>query len=256
MSGKQEREKRRQQRLREESQAGAADRRARLMKLSAGLAFVALAVLVVVIVVSASGGGGGDVDLEGVEDVNRELSGIPQQGMVLGDPEAPVELIEFGDLQCPACAAFAEQILPPVIEGPIKRGEAKIAFRNFTIIGPDSTVAGAAAVAAGAQGRAWNFIDVFYKNQGGENAGYVTDEFLEAVAKAAGVRDLERWSREAKAEKSTRAVEATTKQAQQLGLSGTPTFAVRGPGSDGLEILDVGSPGDLEAAIEAAGETG
>src|SRR5690606_1906266 len=134
MSGKKEREKRRQQRLREEREAGAAERRSRLLKLSAGLAFVALAVLVVVRVVNASSGGGGDVDLEGVEEVNRELRGIPQDGMALGDPKAPVELIEFGDLQCPACAAYAQQILPQVIEGPIKRGEAKLVFRNFTII--------------------------------------------------------------------------------------------------------------------------
>lgn len=252
MSGKKERERRRQERLEAERAAGAADRRSRLLKLSAGLAFLALAALVVVIVVNASGGGGGDVDLEGVEEANRELAGIPQRGMVLGDPKAPVELIEFGDLQCPACAAYAQQILPQVIEGPIKRGEAKLAFKNFTIIGPDSTVAGAAAVAAGAQNRAWSFIEVFYRNQGGENAGYVTDQFLEAVAKAAGVRDLERWRREAKAERATQAVEATTRQAKQLGLTGTPSFGVRGPNSDGLEIFNAGSAGDLEAAIEAA----
>lgn len=229
------------------------DRRAKLLQAAAGAAFVALAVVIALIVVNASSGGdGGDTNLEGASEVNRSLEGIPQREMVLGDPEAPVELVEFGDLQCPVCAGYAEEILPPIIENQVRNGQVKIDFRNFTIVGPDSVDAAAAALAAGSQGRGWNFIELFYRNQGGENAGYAGDEdFLEAVAKGAGVRDIDRWN-EARTD-LTAEVEEINAEAQQLGLEGTPTFAVRGSGTDGLEVIGTpASTNALEEAIEGA----
>lgn len=233
---------------------GPADRRAKLLQVAAGAAFLALAVVLALIVVnSSSGGDGGDTSLEGASEVNRSLQGIPQRGMLLGDPEAPVELVEFGDLQCPVCAGYAEEILPPIIENQVKDGRVKVDFRNFTIIGPESTDAAAAALAAGAQGRGWNFVELFYRNQGGENAGYAGDEeFLEAVAKAAGVDDLDRWNEDRVLR--TAEAEETTAEARRLGLQGTPTFAVQGPRSDGLEVIGTpGSTSALEEAIEGAG---
>lgn len=229
----------------------AAERRSRLLKLAAGAAFLAVAVVLVLIVVATSSSGdGGDTQLEGVSEVNGRLAGIPQHGMVLGDPSAPVEVVEFADLQCPFCKAFTEEQLPPIIENQVKKGEAKVAFHNFTIIGEQSLPAGAAALAAGAQGRGWNFVELFYANQGAEDSGYADDEFLAAIAKGAGVEDVARWNRER--EKLTAEVKATTAEAQQLGFSGTPSLAIKGPGTDGLEPIDALSTGDLEAAIEAA----
>jgi protein-disulfide isomerase len=228
----------------------AADRRTKLMQVAAGAVFLAIVAVVVLIVVNSSSDGG-DTNLEGASDVSRKLRGIPQQGMVLGDPGAPVELVEFGDLQCPVCAGYAEEILPPIIESQVRQGEVKIDFRNFTIIGPQSVDAGAAALAAGAQSRGWNFVELFYRNQGLENSGFADDAFLEAVAKGAGVKDLDKWNEDrvpARAE-----VEETSAEARQLGLQGTPTFAIRGPNTDGLEVIGTPeSTGALEDAIEEA----
>lgn len=231
-----------------------ADRRSRLLQLAAGTAFLALAAVVVLIVITASGSGdGGDTELEGKAAVVKLLKGLPQEEMLLGDPEAPVELIEFGDLQCPVCAAYAEEILPAIMETQVRKGEVKIDFRNLTIIGPESVTAGAAALAAGAQGRGWSFVDLFYRNQGGENSGYAGDDaFLRAVAKGAGVQNLEKWDLE-RAE-LTAEVEATTQEAANLGFSGTPSFAIKGPKTGGIKLLGTpDSAGDLEAAIEEAG---
>lgn len=227
------------------------ERRQRLLQLAAGAAFLMLAIVLVLIVVNSSNGDGGDTTIDDAAEANRELAGIPQEGMVLGDPKAPVELVEFGDLQCPACAGYAKEILPPIIENQVKKGEVKLDFRNLTIIGPESIPAGAAALAAGEQGRGWNYIEIFYRNQGAERSGYVTDEFMEAVAKAAGVENLAKWNQDRK--QLTGGVEKTTAEAEKLGFHGTPSFAVKGPGSDGLELL--GTPegtGSLEEAIEKA----
>lgn len=228
------------------------DRRKQLLQLAAGAVFLAVAVVLVLIVVNASSSGdGGDTKLESVKEVNRSLKGIPQHRMVLGDPKAPVELAEFADLKCPYCKAFTESVLPPIIRNEVKKGEVRISFRVFTIIDEQSLPAGAAALAAGAQGRGWNFVELFYKNQGNEATDYADDAFLEAIAKGAGVKDIARWNRERA--KFTADVEATTAEAQQLGFSGTPSLAVEGPQSDGLEPIETpSSTGDLEAALEAA----
>ena len=230
------------------------ERRTRLMQLAAGAAFLAIAVVLILIVVnSSSSDSGGDSTLEGAADVNRLLAGIPQDGMTLGDPQAKVQLVEFGDLQCPVCAAYAEEILPSIIENQVKNGEVKVDFRNFTIISEESVAAGAAALAAGEQGRGWQFVELFYRNQGPEASGYADDpEFLKAVAKAAGVKDLARWN--AERDQLTPQVEKTTEEAQKLGFDGTPSFAVKGPGASGMEAIGTPrSTGDLEAALEAAG---
>jgi protein-disulfide isomerase len=229
-------------------------RRQRLLQLAAGGVFLAVIVIVVVIVVSSSGGDSGGEPTKSEEgEVGKLLKGISQSGMTLGDPNAPVKVFEYGDLQCPFCKANAEEVTPGVIENQIRNGEANITFRNFIIIGPESIPAGEAALAAGAQGKAWNYIELFYRNQGEENSGYVTENFIESIARSAGIPDMAKWNKERKSGKYKKQLEATTKQAEKIGFEGTPSFAVEGPGSKGLE--KIGTPestGTLEEAIEKA----
>lgn len=230
------------------------ERRRKLLQLASAAVFLAIAGVVVLIVVNANKSSGGDAsNLEGAGEVDRALAGIPQHGMLLGDPKAPVTLIEFGDLKCPVCASFSEEIIPAVIESKVHDGAARIEFRNFTIIDEQSGPAGAAALAAGEQGRGWNFLEIFYRNQGVETAPYADDEFLTAVARASGVEDIARWNRERESARLRGEVQATSEEAQQLGFTGTPSFAVEGP--DGkLEPLGTpGSAGELESAIDSAG---
>jgi len=229
-------------------------RRERLIKLASAAAFLAVVGVAVLIVLSSGGSGGDAGNIQGASEVRRLLSGIPQKGMVLGKQAAKANLLEFGDLQCPVCKAFSEEVLPPIIENRVRNGEATLDFRNFTIIGPQSTPAGAAALAAGEQGRGWSFVELFYRNQGAEDSGYVTDEFLTAVARAAGVRDIARWNRERRGQRLVSRVEATTAEAESLGFSGTPSFAIEGPHANGAEAIGGAPSGStLESAISEAG---
>jgi protein-disulfide isomerase len=255
VSGRKDREARREQRLQAQESADAAARRQQLIKLASAIGFLAVAAVLVLIVISQSQSSGGNANhISDVSDVNQGLSGITQDGLVLGNPGAKVTLYEFGDLQCPVCKGFSEEILPPVIENQVRGGEAKIDFRNFTIIGPESTPAGAAAIAAGKQGRGWNFVELFYRNQGEEDSGYVTDEFLTAIARAAGVPDIARWNSDRKSPQVLSEVKSTTGEAERLGFTGTPSFAVEGPNTAAKQTL--GTPGSseaIESAIENAG---
>ena len=256
MSGKRDREARREESLSEEKDAAADDRRQRLIKLASAMAFLALVVVAVLIVVSQSSSeGGGDASsIEGAAEIEAELEGIPQRGLILGSSNAKATLIEFGDLQCPVCKGFAEEILPPVIESKVRSGEAKLEFRNFTIISEQSVPAGAAAIAAGEQGRGWNFVKLFYRNQGREASGYVTDQFLTAIARAAGVSDIAQWNRARKSKGALNEVKQTTAEAERLGFTGTPSFGLEGPSVNGLETLGTPSSSEaFEAAIEKAG---
>ena len=230
-------------------------RRQRLLRLSAGGAFLAIIVVVVVIIVAGSGGGdsGGEPTHAEQGEVGRLLSGIPQSATRLGEPHAPVKVYEYGDLQCPFCKANAEEVTPEVIENQVRNGEASITFRQFIIIGPESIPAGEAALAAGAQNRAWNFIELFYRNQGEENSGYVTDEFIESIGRRSGIPNLAKWNKERKSGIYKKQLEVETKQAEKLGFNGTPSFAIEGPSTEGLEVIGTPeTPGQLEEAIEGA----
>jgi protein-disulfide isomerase len=260
MSQAEERERRREERQRAEAEDSVRERRQRLIKLTSAAVLLAVIAIVVAVVVSQSGGGskGGGTDLSGIGKVQAELKGIPQNGPVLGDPGATATLVEYGDLQCSTCQFYAENVLPAIIAGPVRAGDAKIEFRPVKVIGPQSVPAAAAANAAGQQGRFWSYIELFYANQGGENSGYVTDHFMTALAKGASVSDIGKWNQQRKSPKWNNVLAQHETQFSDFGFTGTPSFAIQSgngpvkaiPGQGGSTTL---SPGAIEAAIKQAG---
>jgi protein-disulfide isomerase len=230
-SRKEQKERLRAERLEREQEERGKERRRRVIQYGSGAAFLAVCIVVVLVIVSQSGGGsGGDTSLEDVGLIQKQVEGIPRNDTVLGDPKAKVSVVEFGDLQCPVCKEFSLQVAPGLISGPVSDGTAKYEFRNFTIIGSQSTDAAKAALAAGDQGRYWNFIELFYRNQGEENSGYVTDSFLESIARGAGVPDIDKWTKDRQNPKWDAVLERSNAEAKDLGFTGTPSILVEGPG--------------------------
>jgi len=156
--------------------------------------------------------------------VEARFAGIPQGGIALGRPSAPLTLVEFGDLQCPFCRHFALRTLPTLLARYVRPGRLRLEFRNVPLLGPDSARAARVAMAAAGQDRLWEFVDLFYVNQRRENTGYVTDDFLRAIA--AGVRGLDPAA--ALQARGATAIGAQLTQnlalARQIGIPGTPTF--------------------------------
>ena len=161
--------------------------------------------------------------LRGEGSLQERFDGVPQDGAVLGDPDAPFTLVEFADLQCPFCARFDRDVLPEVIDRFVRPGRLRIELRPVSFLGPDSSTGAAATVAAGFQDRMWQFADLFYRNQGAENSGYATPEFLGRVAKAAGL-DFDRWQRESESDRLVAILERNARAAQTARITGTPNF--------------------------------
>jgi protein-disulfide isomerase len=164
--------------------------------------------------------------IAGAAESRALLSGIPQHGIVLGRPDAPVTLVEFADLQCPFCAEWSRNAFPELVRDYVRSGKMRIVFRGLAFIGADSQEALRFALAASEQGKLWNVVHLLYENQGGENEGWVTDGLLTAVGRAVPGLEVERVL----AERSRSGVETEIAAAQSAatanGVQGTPSFAV------------------------------
>jgi len=248
----QKRKELREKRLKAEAAAKGKDRRQNMAKII-GIAVALGVIAIVAAVVISLSGGDDDTPAKNTSSIDKMLAGIPQDGSVLGDPDAKVTLIEFGDLQCPACRQYADQVLPDIIEGPVKKGKANFDFRQWTILGDDSVLAARAAYAAGEQGRYWQFLENFYVNQGIEHSGYVTDDFLTDIAEKSGVPDLDKWNEDREDEQRWGTVLADVDaEASSLGFTGTPSFAIQVGDGDPEPIADTSSADAIIKAINDA----
>jgi protein-disulfide isomerase len=224
-------------------------RRRRLLRLGA-VAGVAAVAVVVAVLVSTSGGSNATVR-DGGARAAALFDGIPERHGVLGDPDAPVTLTEFVDLQCPVCASASERTLPTIVDDYVRTGKVKLEVRTLSFLGPDSVRAARVAAAAERQGRLWPFLEVFYANQGQENSGYVTDDFLRRVAGEAGV-DADAALAGADSAFAQRRLERADADAARLGVSGTPTLIVaKGDGAQRPLTADPLDPAAVAAALEA-----
>jgi protein-disulfide isomerase len=176
------------------------------------------------------------------------LAGIPQSGIHLGSPSAPVRLVEFADLQCPFCREYTLQTLPQLVQDYVRSGKVRMEFRDLAFLGKDSVTAGRHAAAAAEQNKLWNFVDVFYFNQGEENSGYVTPSFLHSIDKAAGVDAAEADAFAASAASLTPIKQANA-LGDQLKVSSTPTVFV-GKRGGALQQVEAG-PTDVSAYKQA-----
>ena len=179
------------------------------------------------------------------------LDGIPQDGIALGEADAPVTLVEYADLQCPFCAEWALQTLPELVADYVRDGRLRIEFRGLTFIGPESEDALRAALAAGEQGKLWNVVDLIYVNQGAENSGWVTDDFLRAIGEAVPGLDVDRMMEARDSAEVTAAIEEAAAAAQADAVTGTPAFLLGETGGE-LSALEIGSlgPEEFRAAID------
>jgi protein-disulfide isomerase len=242
---------------REQAQADAVTRRARLLRLG-GVLLVAVIALVVAIAISSSSGGkktSATPSPQAAGAVNRLLAGIPQSGNTLGKPNAPVEVTVYEDLECPICADFTRGAENQLIANDVRAGRAKLVFRSLQTATPDPTtfqVQQQAAAAAGKQQKLWHYVELFYHQQGQEGTPYVTESYLDRLARQVPRLNYSAWLAARKAGLSGD-VSADEALAQRNGFSSTPTIVVRGPKSSPAPVAGAVDYATLERMVKQAG---
>jgi protein-disulfide isomerase len=166
----------------------------------------------------------GATSVAGSSEATRLFRGIPQRLNVLGNPKAPVTMIEFADLQCPFCREYAIEALPAIVRQYVRPGKVKLVFAGIAFIGPDSETALRATYAAGIQNRLWNFLDLLYRNQGAENSGWVTDGLLRAVGSSIAGVDVDALLAARQTAEVDNAIAATNQQTKSAHVNSTPSF--------------------------------
>ncbi|MGZ8695670.1 MAG: DsbA family protein [Gaiellaceae bacterium] len=170
-------------------------------------------------------------------EARTRFAGVRQDGMALGSPNAPVTLVEFVDLQCPYCRAFALNGLPELLERYVRPGKLRIELRLMDSLGEDSGREQRFVLAAGLQGKAWEVADLLYLHQGTEGSGWVTDRNLAAVGRAVRGLDVRRALADRRRPAVAAQAAAIARSAEALRISGVPSYATRVRGGP-VEVLD------------------
>ncbi len=258
LTRKQRREQARAERkAMEEAAAANAARRTRLTQLGIVVAVVVVAIVVVLV---ATGGKSGPPSTHEknatVTEVSDLLKGIPQSGNSLGSPTAPVTLQYFGDLECPICREFTLKALPSIIPQLVRSGKLRIEYHSMETATREPEVfktQQVAALAAGQQQKAWNFIETFYHEQGEEDSGYVTEKYLQGLASQVPGLNLAKWTGARSNAEYANTITTDAQAANNAGFTGTPSFLIGRSGGAMTKLTYPNSPtepGFVDEAVE------
>lgn len=152
--------------------------------------------------------------------------GLPPFAIPLGSGSAQLNIIEFGDYQCPYCERFFQDIEPLIMQDYVNTGKAKFYFLDFTIIGPDSLTLSDGAWCASDQNKYYEYHDYVYSHQGEENSGWGTPEKVKALASNISGLDIQQFDACLDGKKYESRVQQITQFGQRLGITGTPTVFI------------------------------
>jgi protein-disulfide isomerase len=262
-SRKEQKEAARQRRLAEERARAERTRRDRRLRILGGVVVGAVVVVVAAIAISSRTSSASAPKptsasaKQAAATVKTLLAGIPQQGNTLGSPSAKVTVTEYGDLVCPVCNEFALSSENQLISNDVRSGKVKLVYRaletasqtaNNSMFVPSQV----AARAAGNQKLAWNYIELFYHEQGDETTSYVTPAYLDGLAGQIPGLNYSQWNSDLQSSTLSSAVTADQVAAQAAGFQSTPTIVIKGPKSEAQPIVgDPTSYGSLESVIKS-----
>ncbi len=244
----------------EEAEAGQVAQRKRLIQLG-GVAGVVVVIIAIILVATGSGGSKGApapksaAANSALATVTTMLQGIPQQANSLGNPNAPVTMQYFGDLECPFCKQFTVTTLPTIIQKYVRTGKLRLEYRSMETATREQEVFRTqqiAALAAGKQNLMWYYVELFYHEQGEEDSGYVTESYLQGLAAQVPGLNLSAWSEARNDPAYANQVISDAQAVNQNGFTGTPSFLLGKTGGtlQKFESSSLTEPGPFETAIE------
>jgi protein-disulfide isomerase len=144
---------------------------------------------------------------------------------IMGDSNAPITILEWGDYQCTFCYKFHQNTLDTINEDFIKTGKVKLIFKDFPLNGPDSLLAAEASYCAQDQEKYWQYHDELYKNWGGERTGWITRESLDEFGNTVNL-NLDEFNTCLDEHKYQSKVISLNEFGKEVGIDATPSFLV------------------------------
>ena len=144
---------------------------------------------------------------------------------IIGDPDAPITILEWGDYQCTYCYKFHQSTLNIINESFIKTGKVKLVFKDYPLNGPDSVLAAEASHCAQDQEKYWEYHDELYKNWGGERTGWITRESLNQFGNTVNL-DMDYFNTCLNEHKYNDKVISMYEFGKEVGIDATPSFLV------------------------------
>ena len=145
---------------------------------------------------------------------------------ILGNPNAPITIVEFGDYQCHQCYNWFHNTKPMIIRDYIDTGKANLIFVDFAFLGKDSPKASQATYCADDQNMYWEYHNSLYNSQESKiDSGWANSERLKAFAFNLNL-DMELFNECLDSEKYSKRVQYNSQQARDNGVRGTPGFFI------------------------------
>lgn len=232
--------------------AKAVPRRGRLLIVAAFAVFL-FGLCYLVVEVATQEPGAEVVELQGVNDAQRIFGGVPQEGERVGSSNAPVTIQVFNDLQCADCREDFLTTIPTLVEDYARPGDAKLLWRHYSNSESIYQLGFYGAEAAAELGYGWNYVYLFFRNQGEARSFGVDQDFLDTIATGIEQMDFAEWKRGLEEKGGpegpiTGRLDADEELARGLGIRARQAVIVSGPGGSAT-LQDAPSLARIERAI-------
>jgi protein-disulfide isomerase len=204
----------------------------------------------------ATGNQNAPIALPGAGEANNLFKGIPQNGLTLGNPKAPVTMEMFIDVQCPVCDDYEVNHLPGVVNKYIRAGKVQLHLKPWAFLGGNgsqSFTGRLGLIAAAQQGKGFQYAKVLYDNQGTEETGWLSGQEMAHIAASVTGLKLAQWRDDTNGSAVKDTAAAVDKLAKQEKVTGTPTILV-GPTGGKLQVASGSTydPAAVDQALAAA----
>ena len=168
--------------------------------------------------------------INNLEQTSNNSSVLNKENLIkgstmMGNPNAKVTVVEFGDYQCTFCHKFHDETMIKINEKYIKTENVNFIYKDFPLNGKQSILASEASYCAEKQNKFWEYHDTLYHNWGGENTGWITKNVLLGFARDVEL-NLDDFSQCLENSEFRQKVLDNEKFGKEIGINATPSFLI------------------------------
>ena len=172
----------------------------------------------------------GVVLISNLEQTSNNSSVLNKENLLrgttmMGNPDAMITIVEFGDYQCTFCYKFHDETMKKINDKYIETENVNFVYRDFPLNGKQSILASEASYCAQKQNKFWEYHDTLYNNWGGENTGWITENSLLGFARDIEL-NLDDFSQCLENSEFRQKVLDNEQFGRDIGITATPSFLI------------------------------